>query len=372
MTSTRSTRSLAFVALALFAAHEAMAAKKADHHVRFTPETAVFGNFPIQKAPVLTIKSGETVQIDNGGGAGWRSENLTPDEYLKKHGIGIDASHPVVRESIEAFEKAPRYGGIQTGHFMVGPINVEGAEPGDTLEIRILSVVTRLPYGTTGAMPGRTLRGNGEGPRIPAKVTRLDLKRKVALFSPGIELPLHPFNGVMALQPPKEDGDNRSSNPPGRFGGNLDYAELTDGSILYLPVFHPGGRFFTGDSHAAQGDGEISGTAIETANTLTAQFILHKGRTIDMPRAETPTHYVAFGLDPDLEPAMQQCVDETIEYINDITGWTDTALTWPLMSQIVDFEITQVVDITKGIHSKIPKAIFKQKPPGWWARPGAH
>jgi acetamidase/formamidase len=340
-----------------------------DHHVPLTPATAVFGYFPIQKPGILTVRSGAVVRIDTGGGAGWRAESRDPDEWLKANGIAVDARFAAVRESIEVWEKATRYGGIQGGHYLVGPINVEGAEPGDTLEIRILSVVPRIPYGTTGVGPGRSLRGNGEGPRKPAHVTLLDLKRNVGRFLPGVEVPLGPFMGVMGVQPPTEDGDNHSSSPPGRFGGNLDCRELIAGSTLYLPVWQPGARFFTGDSHAAQGDGEISGTAIETANTATLQFILHKGRRLALPRAETPTHYIAFGLDPDLENAMQQAVDEAVAYINEVGGWQGTDRAIALASMSVDFHVTQIVDQTKGIHAMIPKSIFKNRRDTYWFKP---
>jgi acetamidase/formamidase len=355
--------------LAALAISAASAAPRIDHYVRLTPENSTFGNYPIQKPAILTIKSGETVKIDTGGGAGWRAENLEPDAWLKKNGVPVDAAYPPIRESIEVWDKAVRYAGIQSGHYLVGPINVDGAEPGDSLEIRILSVVPRIPYGTTGVGPGRSLKGNGEGPRKPSHVTVFDLKRGVGKFLPGVEVPLKPFMGVMAVQPPTEDGDNHSSSPPGRFAGNLDCRELVAGTTLYVPVWQPGARFFTGDAHAAQGDGEITGTAIETANTVTLTFILHKGRTLRMPRAETPTHYIAFGLDPDLENAMQQAVDESVSYINDITGWEGTDKALPLASMNVDYRVTQIVDFTKGIHAMIPKAIFKQKLPGYWAKP---
>jgi acetamidase/formamidase len=229
--------------------------------------------------------------------------------------------------------------------------------------------VPRIPYGTTGSGPGRSLK-LADAPKPPSHVTILDLKRNVGIFSPGVEVPLGPFMGVMAVQPPEEDGANHSSSPPGRYAGNLDCRELVAGTTLYIPVFAPGARFFTGDAHAAQGDGEITGTAIETANTAILKFILHKGKTLKMPRAETPTHYIAYGLDPDLENAMQQAVDETVDYINELTGWTDTAQALPLSSIGVDFHVTQIVDQTKGIHSMIPKKMFKTIKTGYWYKPG--
>ncbi len=339
-----------------------------DHHLRLTPENSAIGNYPIQKAAILTMKSGQTVRIDTGGGAGWRNPEMSPADWLKKNNIPTTADNPAIKESIEVLEKTTRYADIKTGHFLIGPINVEGAMPGDSLEIRILSVVPRIPYGTTGASPGRSLKPL-DGVRPPSHITILDLKRNVGVFGSGVEVPLGPFMGVMGTQPPEEDGPNRSSSPPGKFGGNLDCKTLVAGTTLYLPVFAPGGRFFTGDAHAAQGDGEITGTAIETANTVTLTFILHKGKTLKMPRAETPTHYMAFGLDPDLENAMQQAVDETVSYINDITGWTGSDKALPLSSIGVDFHVTQIVDFTKGIHSMIPKSVFKTVKNDYWYKP---
>ena len=258
-----------------------MAAPKYDHHVRLTPENSAIGNFPAQKAPILTIKSGDTVRFDTGGGAGWNRDKIDPNVWLKEHGVPITADDPTVRETIEVLAKTQRYAGIEGGHLLVGPVAIEGAMPGDSIEVRVHSVVPRIPYGTTGRTPGRGLKQVPENERPPAKVTVMDLKRNVALFAPGVEVPLGPFMGVMALLPPTSDGENRRSGPPGLFAGNLDFKELVDGSTLYIPVFHPGGLFYTGDAHAAQGDGEISGTAIETANTAVLQFILHKGMTLE-------------------------------------------------------------------------------------------
>jgi acetamidase/formamidase len=354
--------------LSLLALHSAVAEPTFDHYVKLTPENSAIGNYPAQKEAILTVKSGQTVKIDTGGGAGWRNPEMEPAEWLKKNNIPTTASNPAIKETIEVWTNATRYADIKTGHFLIGPINIEGAMPGDSLEIRILSVVPRIPYGTTGAGPGRSLRG-ADGPKPPAHITLLDLKRNVGMFATGVEISLAPFMGVMGVQPPVEEGSNRSSSPPGSFGGNLDARELVGGTTLYLPIFAPGARFFTGDAHAVQGDGEITGTAIETANTVILTFILHKGKTLKMPRAETPTHYIAFGLDPDLENAMQQAVDETVSYINDITGWNGTDKALPLASIGVDFHVTQIVDYTKGIHGKIPKKLFKNSKNTYWYKP---
>ncbi len=350
------------------AASLAAAEPKFDHYVRLTPENSAIGNFPAQKPPILTVKSGAIVKVDTGGGAGWRGAKVDPDEWLKENGVPTTmAANTALQETAAVLEKTQRYAGIENGHLLVGPIAIEGAMPGDSVELRILSVVPRIPYGTTGRTPGRSLRPL-DSERPPNKVTVLDLKRNVGLFEPGVEVPLGPFMGVMGLLPPASEGPNRRSGPPGAFAGNLDCKELTAGATLYMPVFHQGGLFFTGDAHAAQGDGEISGTAIETANTAIFQFILHKGKTLKSPRAETATHYITFGLDTDLDDAMQLAVDDMVDFMHEQKGW-DMYRTIPLASMGVDFRITQIVDGTKGIHAMIAKSLFVNDKRDYWYKP---
>ena len=357
-----------FIGLAaLMLATTAAAGPAYDHHVRLTPENSAIGNFPAEKAPILTIKSGATVRFDTGGGAGWNRDKVDPNTWLKDNGIPATADLPALQETIEVLAKTKRYAGIEGGHLLVGPVAIEGAMPGDSIEVRIHSVEPRIPYGTTGRTPGRGLK-QVEGERPPAKVTVLDLGRNVALFAPGVEIPLGPFMGVMGLLPAETEGPNRRSGPPGTFAGNLDLKELVAGSTLYIPVFHPGGLFYTGDAHAAQGDGEISGTAIETANTAILQFILHKAKTLTAPRAETPTHYIAIGLSPDLDDAMQMAYDETVVWLEELRGF-DAFTTTPLASIGIDYRITQIVDGTKGVHAMIPKHYFIDSTDDYWYQP---
>ena len=361
--------SISWLLLSLLpAASFAAAEPKFDHYVHLTPENSAIGNFPAQKAPILTVKSSAIVKVDTGGGAGWRNPKMDPDEWLRQNGVPTTMENPALKETALVLEKATRYAGIENGHLLVGPIAIEGAMPGDSIEVRILSVVPRIPYGTTGRGPGRSLR-QLDSDKPPNKVTVFDLKRNVGLFEPGVEVPLGPFMGVMGLLPPASDGPNRRSGPPGAFAGNLDCKELTAGSTLYMPVFHKGGLFFTGDAHAAQGDGEITGTAIETANTAVFQFILHKGKTLKSPRAETATHYITFGLDTDLDDAMQLAVDDMVDFMHEAKGW-DMFRTLPLASMAVDFRITQIVDGTKGIHAMIPKSLFVNDKSDYWYKPG--
>ncbi|HMN43695.1 MAG TPA: acetamidase/formamidase family protein [Povalibacter sp.] len=355
---------------AMLAIGSAQAAEpKFDHLLPLTPANSAIGNFPAQKSAVLTIKSGDTVKFETGGGNRWGDR--TPQQWLDENGIQLDAEDArAIGEIDRVVKETTRYAGIQNGHLLVGPVAIEGAMPGDSIEVRILSVVPRIPYGTVGMRPG----AGGIPDAVPqpfTKVVKLDRKRNVGLFEPGIDVPLGPFMGVMGTLPPLSDGANRRSGPPGLFGGNLDCKELVSGATLYLPVFHPGALFYTGDSHAAQGDGEVTVNAIETANTAILQFVLHKGKTLRAPRAETPTHYIAFGLDPDLDNAMQMAIHETNAWLGELKG-LDFYHAFALSSIAIDFRVTQVVDGTKGIHSMIPKSLlFPRGAPAYWYKTAA-
>ncbi len=184
-------------------------------------------------------------------------------------------------------------------------------------------------------------------------------------FKPGIEIPIKPFMGVMAVSPAPEKG-RVSSIPPGPYGGNLDLKYLVKGTTLYLPVTVKGGLFTTGDCHAAQGDGEISGVAIEASLSLVAKFIVRKDKPIDHVSAETPTHFIAIGLDPDLNIAMKNAATHATGMIKNDMGFTfNEALS--ICSTGVNFEVTQVVDKTFGVHAMIPKSIFTDKKFEYWA-----
>ncbi|HEY8995412.1 MAG TPA: acetamidase/formamidase family protein [Lacunisphaera sp.] len=346
-----------------------------DHYVPFTPENAILGYFSPTKKPVVTIKSGEVVRIDGGGGARWGDKD--PDTWLKENDIPLTiATSPALAETILVQKETPNRlppppgaapGARGGGHMLNGPIYIEGAEPDDMLEVRILSVTPRIPYGSVSGNPGSGALPD-LSPRPFTKIVKLDLKRNAGIFDDSVEVPLGPFMGVMATCPPDSEGPERRSGPPGVFGGNLDCKELVAGSTLYLPVFQKGALFYTGDSHAAQGDGEITVNAIETANTCTLQFILHKGKKLTAPRAETPTHYMAFGLDPDLDKAMRMAMIETIDFLKEKQGY-DFHHAYTLASIAVDFRVTQVVDKTLGIHSMIPKKLFIKDGNPYWFRP---
>lgn len=364
----------AFLATTTFS-HALPQEPKFDVFVPFKPANVSLGHYPFDAAPILTVKSGTVVKIDGGGGARWGDTD--PAVWLKENKFKETlADLPALVETIAVTKEArrvpppppppgaPPVTGGGGGHMLVGPIAIEGAEPGDSIEIRILDVRPRIPYGNVSTMPGR----GGIPDLVPRpfnQVVRFDTKRDVAIYEEGVEVPLKPFMGVMGLQPADDEKPLRRSSAPGVFGGNLDLKELVAGSTLYLPVFQKGGMFYTGDSHAAQGDGEVTITAVETANSCVLEFILHKGKTLKNPRAENATHFISIGLDPDLNKAMRQAITETIDYIGEINGY-DFFKAFTLASIGVDFHVTQVVDGTQGIHGMIPKSIFKTKKFDYW------
>ncbi len=373
-------------------------------HVKCTPENAIFGHFSATKSPVMKVPSGAVVRIDGGGGRTGSGRRTAPvagageiaalpvappvetdderNKWYRENGIPLTADHPIVREIAKAQRESPHKlppaaatttppvpgapAAMGGGHFLIGPLFIEDAEPGDSLEVRILDVTPRLPYGSNSASPtGGGLPG--VMPRPFSKVYLIDHKRNVAIYDKNVEIPLAPFNGVNGTCPPDSELPNRRSGPPGVFGGNLDSKDLIVGSTLYLPVFQKGALFYTGDCHAAQGDGEIAGDAIGTANTVVYQFILHKGRTLKGPRAETPTHYIIYGLDPDLDQAMKNAMLNTLDFLKEKAGY-NLMQAYTLCSAAVDFHVTQVVDRTLGIHSKIAKKLFVNDPDNYWYR----
>ena len=333
-----------------------------DHTVRSTPDTVVWGYLAADIPPVLRIKSGQTVRIDTVSHGG---VNLPEDpvEFFAKHGV---AREEILQDALDIRAKVNRPRG-GSAHVLTGPIYVDEAEPGDMLEIRIIALEHRVPYGVNNSGPG-----TGVLPdllKAPArKVIRFDLKRNVALFSKDIEIPLQPFMGIMAVAPSKESW-MISSRPPWRWGGNMDFNKLTAGATLYLPVFHDGARFYTGDSHAVQGDGEVNGTAIEASLTGTFQFIVHKGggRTMFWPRAEDADFYYTMGMDLDLDVAMRNATQETVRYLQETRGLS-AADAYSLASIAIDFRIAEVVDAVQLVYGAIPKKIFRTNPDYWFKR----
>nr|WP_242050483.1 acetamidase/formamidase family protein [Oculatella sp. FACHB-28] len=249
-------------------------------------------------------------------------------------------------------------------HVITGPIYVEGAEPGDVLEIKTLNIDYRVPYGVIsnrhgrGSLPGEYPE-NGEP--IYTKVIPIDRENDIGIFRPAnglpnLNIPLKPFMGLMGVVPADPE-DAVNSVPPGLYGGNVDIKLLGVGSSLYLPVQVPGALFYSGDPHCAQGNGEVALTAIECSLTPTFELIVHKGMTLEAPVGETEDAWIAVGLDQDLDEAMKKSVREYLRITNEEYGLTkpDALL---FGSAAIDFEVSQVVDIVKGIHGVIPKELF--------------
>jgi acetamidase/formamidase len=352
-----------FLALACRAvAQPAPAAPAPDASLRSTPDTVLWGYFAADVPPVLHIKSGQSVRIDTVSHSGMNTAD-DPVTYFARAGIPPDQ---VLQDVIDIYRRVPHPKGA-SAHVLTGPIFIDGAAPGDMLEVRILALDHRVPYGVNN-----TNHGTGVLPELltgpSAKVIRFDLARNVALFSSEVEVPLRPFMGIMAVAPPRDLG-LVSSRPPSRWGGNMDFNKLNVGATLYLPVFNNGALFFTGDSHAVQGDGEIDGTAIEASLTATLQFIVHKGdgRSMHWPRAEDATFYYTMGMDLDLNRAMQEAAQETVAFLRDQKGMS-TADAYALASVGVDFRVAEAVDAVQMVYGAIPKSIFKQNPEYWSKR----
>ena len=347
---------------------------QSDHFVPSRPETLSWGWFPIDKPPILTVTSGDTVFVDTLSHAG-STQRAHPVESLGE--LGVEASE-ILQDVIDFWDSRdgrPREG--RSGHVITGPIAIAGAEPGDTLEVQVLDLTTRAPYGinNTGPTSGVFARNYpGTRPTDPQR----DIEnarhlyrtitvdgREMALFSDDIRVPLAPFMGIMAVapdpvlgQPGVEMPGVQASRPPGAFGGNLDIKDLTVGSTLYLPIYHAGALFYVGDPHAAQGDGEVSGTAIEQSLSGRFRLVLHKDMQLSMPRVETDAHYILMGIDLDLDRALQQAVDEVVSFLVEEKGLTPTKAV-SLASIAVDFQVAEAVDLTQLVTGKIPKSIFR-------------
>lgn len=350
-------------------------APAADHAVQASPANLAWGDFPADKAPVLRMQSGQTVRIDALTHAG-ATQDEDPVTWLGAQGIAPEDIPQEVMDFWASREGRPREG--RSGHVITGPIFVEGAEPGDVLEVQVLSLETMASWGINNtssrggvlspAYPGS--RDGDIGLDIPPGTrhvirTAMVGGREVALFAPGIEIPLAPFMGIMAVAPANptvgEPGVTvpgvQGSRPPGVFGGNLDVKDLGVGSTLYLPVFHPGALFYVGDPHGVQGDGEVSGTALEQSLTGVFRIVLHKDRTLEGPRAENDTHWILMGIDLDLDRAMQKSVREVVAFLQEERGMSPDKA-FALASMAVDFRVAEVVDLTQVVTGFIPKAVF--------------
>jgi acetamidase/formamidase len=316
--------------------------------LKATAKTVHQNFFDASLKPVLTVNSGDIVRLETATGN---------PKYFERHGVPKDK---IPKELYTAFDGLPYDdSGPDRGRAdatMDGPIKVNGAEPGDVLEVRIRSVQVRLPIAAQSFVPGRGLLTD-EFPYEKHRVLFLNLDKQMVEYAPGIVVPLKPFWGIIGVAPPPKMG-RVSSGPPNIFGGNMDNRDLVAGTTLYLPVYAPGALLSIGDGHAAEGEGEVCLSAIESSLKGEIQVILHKGKSLKWPRAETPTHYMTMGLDPDLNIAAKKATSEMLDWMVEMKGLKREDAYF-IASAAMDLIVTQVVDGTKGIHAMLPKSIFK-------------
>jgi acetamidase/formamidase len=310
-----------------------------------TPKTVAWGHYDATTPPVLRIHSGDTVIV--------HTVLTNSPKGLERAGV---KPADVEQDLKDIFDGVPRKDRGPGGHILTGPIYIEGAEAGDTLEVRVRKIDLAIPYAYNGFRYGAGFQTD-EFPYSRIKIIPLDRATQTAHFAPGIDIPLHPFFGSMGVAPPRAFG-RYDSAPPTIIGGNMDNKELVAGSTIYFPVFVPGALFQVGDGHAGQGNGEVDITALETSLVGTLQFILHKGvKTGPYPHAETPTDYISMGFDDDLTVAAHKAVDGMIHFLVTHKHMSrDDA--YMLISVAGDIDITELVDHNKGVHVMLPKAIF--------------
>lgn len=308
------------------------------HHLAASARACHWGYFDAACAPVLTIRSGDSVTIDTLTG----SPEMVPPPPFHTPPELFD-----VHRDCERFAGAP--------HILTGPVAIEGAEPGDVLEVRIGAIELRQDWGFNLIRPlGGTLPE--EFPEGRILNIPLDRAAMLGRLPFGIDIPLKPFFGVMGVAPPASWG-RITSVIPRAHGGNIDNKELVAGTTLFLPVHVPGALFSCGDGHGAQGDGEVCLTAIETALSGTFEFILRKDLRLAQPRAETPDHIITMGFDPSLDRAMDIALREMIDYLCQTRNLSRLDA-YTLCSVGVDFHVTQTVNTAKGVHGLLPKSLF--------------
>jgi acetamidase/formamidase len=337
------------IATVLAAAAAALSAAQSSrtpttHRLEATPDTVAYGYYWSEAKPALRIASGDIIDVDTlltNSPTGLERAGVAPDK--------IQASLKSIVADVTGDRRGPG------GHILTGPVYVEGAATGDALEVKVLSIDFPIDYGYNGCagfLPQNCDRS------LPARIIPLNVKAMTAQFAPGIVIPMKPFFGSMGVAPAPELG-RVSSNPPGRHAGNMDNRELVVGSTLYIPVFVPGALFEIGDGHAAQGDGEVDQTAIETSLRGRLQLTVRKDMKLVWPRAETAIDYISMAADEDLKTATTIAVQEMVDFIAATRKLTKHEA-YQLVSIAGNVAVTQLVDRPNvGVHVRMPKAIFK-------------
>jgi acetamidase/formamidase len=301
------------------------------HLLPATLETTQWGWFNNAQPPVLKVDSGDTIALET---------------MMHSH------NQLVPGKTIEEIKKMRTDHPGRGPHTVTGPIYVNGAEPGDVLKVRINRIVPRA-YGTNFNVPGMFGQFPKEYQDGQVKYLYLDWDRKITEFLPGVIIPLKPFPGTIGVA--RKEPGQYSTVPPGEFAGNMDIRDLTEGTTLYVPVHVPGALLWTGDSHAAQGNGEVNLTAVETAyKEMNVTVEVLKNMKLDFPRIETPKSWITMGFDQDLNKALDFVKEQTAKFLAEQRKLpADDAA--KLMRTVSDCRISQVVNIKKGIHCLNPK-----------------
>jgi acetamidase/formamidase len=304
-----------------------------------------FGYYWSEAEPVLRIASGDVIDVD--------TMLTSSPTRLEAMGLPPEQVQQALRD---IYEQVPDEARGPGGHILTGPVYVEGAAPGDVLQVDVLQVDLPIAYGYNGCS-GFTRENCPEDRAARSRLLWLDREAMTSEFAPGIVIPLKPFFGSMGVAPPPEAG-RWSSVPPWIHAGNIDNKELVAGTTLYIPVWVEGALFEVGDGHAAQGDGEVDQTAIETSLRGRLRLTVRKDMSLEWPVAETPTHWITMGSDEDLAEATRITINQTIAFLSDRFG-LERGEAYRLISLAVDLRITQLVDQKLGVHAMIPKEIFR-------------
>ena len=358
-------------------------------YVPSTLSTIKWGYLPNQlDAPVLQVPSGAMVVFDTVSHEGLlEDQGRNALKYFSSKGVAPDM---VLNDAIAITRSSLPHDFIKDGpHVVTGPIAIQGAQPGDVLKVEILAVTPRVPYGVIsnrhgkGALPGEM--PEGPPPESDASAAQPEKFHNVSVFTPirkdrhgrwigvmknmqgkEVTFATAPFLGVMGVAAATDQPVH--SVPPGVYGGNMDVKDLGAGTTVYLPVFVEGANFYTGDPHMVQANGEVALTALEHSMRATFRFTLLKqgdpripsaSGSLEKPFGETRDYWIAIGLNPDLDEAMKDAVREALRFLTEKLGM-DRAVAYAYLSAATDFNVSQVVDRTKGIHALIRKRDFSK------------
>jgi len=358
-------------------------------YVPSTLSTIKWGYLPNQlDAPVLQVPSGAMVVFDTVSHEGLlEDQGRNALKYFSSKGVAPDM---VLNDAIAITRSSLPHDFIKDGpHIVTGPIAIQGAQPGDVLKVEILAVTPRVPYGVIsnrhgkGALPGEM--PEGPPPESDASAAQPEKFHNVSVFTPirkdrhgrwigvmknmqgkEVTFATATFMGVMGVAAATDQPVH--SVPPGVYGGNMDVKDLGPGTTVYLPVFVEGANFYTGDPHMVQANGEVALTALEHSMRATFRFTLLKqgdpripsaSGSLEKPFGETRDYWIAIGLNPDLDEAMKDAVREALRFLTEKLGM-DRAVAYAYLSAATDFNVSQVVDRTKGIHALIRKRDFSK------------